>query len=95
MSQDVTPTQAPQTRLIPIPRWNDYHPWPPQGGLRHLKFYSKPHKTSKGIIPGNGFESAFKKVGNRVLVDEDEFFRCVEKQNEIQTDKLAKFGGVK
>lgn len=57
-----------ETRLIPVPRWNDYHDWPPPGGLRHLIFHAQT----------NGFASAFKRVGRRVLVDEAEFFRCVD-----------------
>jgi hypothetical protein len=59
------------TRLIPLPDWNKYHAWPPIGGLRHLRFNCK----------YNGFETAFKSVGRRVLVDEFEFFACVERQN--------------
>lgn len=58
-------------KLIPVPQWEDFHPWPPVGGLRHLIFNSKT----------NGFGSAFKKVGGRILVDESEFFKCVAKQN--------------
>jgi hypothetical protein len=59
------------TRLIPIPLWNNYHDWPPPGGIRHLRFHSNT----------NGFEAVFKKVGGRVLIDEQEFFRCVERLN--------------
>lgn len=59
------------TRLIPVPEWNKHHEWPPQGGLRHLIFHAET----------NGFASAFKRVGRRVLVDEAEFFQCVERQN--------------
>ncbi|QBQ55444.1 hypothetical protein E3U44_13715 [Nitrosococcus wardiae] len=57
--------------LIPVTKWNDHHPWPPIGGLRHLIFFSET----------NDFKSAFKRVGRRVLVDEAEFFRCVEARN--------------
>lgn len=60
------------TRLIPVPKWNDYHVWPPQGGLRHLIFNQKT----------NGFDKAFKRVGRNVLVDEAEFFACVDRQNQ-------------
>ncbi len=67
MATDATPPK----RFIPVPRWNDHHDWPPIGGLRHLIFHEKT----------NGFEAAFKRVGRRVLVDEAEFFRCVEIQN--------------
>ena len=65
---DSTPSQ---TRLIPITSWGDHHEWPPQGGLRHLRFHADT----------NGFKSAFKRVGRRVLIDESAFFRCVEHQN--------------
>ena len=61
----------PPTRLVPIPKWEDDHDWPPEGGLRHLAFHSKT----------NGFARAFKKVGRRILVDERAFYECVEEQN--------------
>jgi len=67
-----THTTQPASRLIPVPKWNEFHAWPPQGGLRHLIFNEKT----------NGFASAFKRVGKRVLVDEAEFFACIEKQNQ-------------
>ncbi|WAK02788.1 hypothetical protein [Methylobacter sp. YRD-M1] len=60
------------TRLIPVPEWNNHHSWPPIGGLRHLIFNADT----------NGFASAFKRVGRRVLVDESAFFSCVEAQNQ-------------
>lgn len=64
--------KQPSNRLIPVPDWNKHHSWPPQGGLRHLIFNEKT----------NGFASAFKRVGRRVLIDEAEFFACVERQNQ-------------
>jgi len=63
----------PNTRLIPVPDWNNHHAWPPKGGLRHLIFNSET----------NGFKTAFKRVGRRVLVDEAEFFKCVERKNGV------------
>lgn len=59
-----------QSRLIPITDWNQFHPWPPIGGMRHLRF----HQSAKG------FESAFIKVGRRVLIDEAKFFECIKNQ---------------
>jgi hypothetical protein len=61
---------APQ-RFIPITSWNDHYDWPPLGGMRHLRFHSAT----------NGFEKAFKRVGGRVLVDADAFWRIVEAQD--------------
>jgi hypothetical protein len=63
-----TPDNPPPKRLIPVTKWNVYHDWPPQGGLRHLIFYAKT----------NGFDRVIKRVGRRVLVDESAFFQWVE-----------------
>lgn len=63
------------TRLIPVNKWNNYHPWPSPGGLRHLIFNAE----------HNGFKRAFKRVGRRVLIDEPVFFECVDEKNgEVQ-----------
>jgi hypothetical protein len=59
------------TRYIPIPKWGDHHEWPSIGGLRHLVFFKDT----------NGFASAFKKVGRIILIDEQEFFSCIERKN--------------
>lgn len=63
--------KQPSSRLIPVPEWNKHHSWPPIGGLRHLIFHAET----------NGFATAFKRVGRRVLIDEAEFFNCIAKQN--------------
>jgi hypothetical protein len=58
-------------RLIPLTEWNDHHPWPPHGGLRHLVFNRDT----------NGFDKVMRKVGGRILIDEDKFFKWADKQN--------------
>jgi hypothetical protein len=58
-------------RLIPVSKWNEYHQYPPLGGLRHLIFHAKT----------NGFDKCVKRVGRRVLIDEAAFFTWVEVQN--------------
>jgi hypothetical protein len=63
--------KQPSTRLIPVPDWNEYHSWPPQGGLRHLIFN----------METNGFKPVFKRVGRCILVDESAFFAVVDAQN--------------
>ena len=55
-------------RLIPVTKWNDFHPWPPIGGLRHLIFYEKT----------NGFSHCVVRLGRRVLIDEEKFFEWAE-----------------
>lgn len=61
-----------ETRLIPVKDWNQYHVWPPVGGLRHLIFHAK----------RNGFHAVIRRVGRRVLINEREFFRWVEYNDE-------------
>lgn len=58
-------------KLIPVTKWNEYHVWPPVGGLRHLIFFAKL----------NGFEKVIKRVGRRVLIDEGAFFKWLEETN--------------
>lgn len=58
------------TRLIPVPKWNEYHAWPPVGGLRHLIWFQKK----------NGFDKVIKRIGRRVLIDEAAFFQWAETQ---------------
>lgn len=43
--------------------------WPSMGALRGII-----RRSDK-----NGFKSAFKRVGRRVLVDNEEFWKCFEK----------------
>ena len=67
-----TPAAPPvvSTRLIPAAEWNDYHPWPPIGGLRHLIFHAK----------AKGFDQVVHRAGRRVLIDEAAFFGWVAQQ---------------
>ena len=66
-----------QPKLIPLTKWNDDHAWPPLGGLRHLVF----HEDT------NGFKSAFLRVGKRVLINETEFFCCIDRINNVGGQK--------
>ena len=61
---------AGNTRFIPVTDWNKFHPWPPLGGLRHLVFHAA----------SNGFNSAVRRCGRRVLIDEAAFFAWVEQR---------------
>lgn len=62
------PSVAGGHRLIPPSLWGQYHPWPPIGGLRHLIFHAQT----------NGFDQVVRRVGRRVLIDEQAFFTWVE-----------------
>jgi len=58
------------SRLIPVSRWADFHPWPPIGGLRHLIFNAH----------SNGFDAVVRRIGRRVLIDEAAFFAWADRQ---------------
>ena len=62
----------PGERVIPLTKWNEYHTWPPIGGLRHLVFFENQ----------NGFNKVVLRVGRRVLLDEKAFFAWARKQQE-------------
>jgi len=59
-------------RYIPVPDWSKYHPWPAQGGLRHLIFNAAT----------NGFDKVIIKAGSRVLIDEQAFFNWMEERRQ-------------
>ena len=50
-------------RLLTICQWPQFHPWPPIGGMRHIRFYA----DEKGAT------NCFVKKGGRVLVRERKF----------------------
>lgn len=62
-AQEVEVSNANSTRFIPAATFNDFHPWPPPGGLRYLIFHEKT----------NGFASCVVRVGRTVLIDEQAF----------------------
>lgn len=55
-------------RLIPVTKWNDYYDYPTTNSLRQLIF--REHQ--------NGFDKVIRRIGGRVLIKEDEFFKWVE-----------------
>ena len=64
----MVPDESKNRRLIPVTEWRKYHPWPSVAGLRHLIFHER----------SNGFSVCVRRVGKRVLIDEEEFFRWVD-----------------
>ena len=72
MSDDPSRSLPVSTRIIPLTKWHEYHPWPTRGGLRHLVFYSTI----------NGFDAVIRRIGRRVLIDESAFFAWVESRKD-------------
>ncbi len=69
-----------QTRKIPIPEWNKYHPWPSPAGLRYRVFFADTMDFEKCIV----------RVRGRVLIDETAFFNWLEEQNTISLQNKSK-----
>ena len=61
-----------ETRLIPVTKWNDYYNYPTIGGLRALIFNADK----------NGFNKVIRRIGSRVLLNEQAFFDWVEEIND-------------
>ena len=77
-----------QTRFIPVSKWNEFHEWPPVGGMRHLIFFRNE----------NGFSKVLKRPNRTWLIDEKAFFKWVsekkyrprKKETEVQENtKIA------
>ena len=66
--------QAPTRRLIPVSKWPEFHPWPSVSALRWIIFHGAK----------NGFESCVRRIGRRVLIDEEAFFAWVEERDQQQ-----------
>lgn len=63
-----------RNKLIPLTKWNQYHPWPSIGGLRHLVANAKQKKFDKVIV----------RAGGRVLIDETAFFEWATNPKNIR-----------
>lgn len=62
-----TNNSAQSTRLIPLVRWPEFHPYPSISSLRWMVFHAQ----------SSGFEAVIKRVGRKVLIDEQAFFDWV------------------
>ena len=60
-------------RLIPVTEWNKYYSYPKVSTLRHLIFHSEK----------NGFDKVVRRIGRRVLINEQAFFQWVEEENKV------------
>lgn len=60
-------------------------------GMRWIRFNANGKKDARaGNHISNGFEAAFVKIGRRVFVDMDAFYRCVAEQNVLPSPKGGK-----
>ena len=44
---DEVAAEPKQTRFIPVSKWNEFHEWPPVGGMRHLIFFRNENGFAK------------------------------------------------
>ena len=69
-NRDEAAAEPRQTRLIPVSKWNEFHEWPPVGGMRHLIFFRN----------DNGFAKVLKRPNRTWLIDEKAFFKWVSER---------------
>jgi len=67
------------SRLIPVKQFAKTHPWPSESGLRHLIFNCN----------DNGFDRVLKRVGRRILIDEEAFYKWVDNQNQQDSENKS------
>lgn len=70
MSQENESTKVNIRRLIPVPKFNEYHPDPTPAALRWMIFTNK-----------NDFNQCIVRRGRRVLIDEMKYFKWLDEQN--------------
>ena len=63
------------TRYIPVAEFDKFHPWPTPRAIRN-----RIHAARRGKDPD--FLKCIRKVGGRVLVDEQAFLAWLENQSE-------------
>ena len=66
-----TETNHLKTRLLTINQFIENHPFNTHGGIRFLIFNAET----------NGFKKVIKRIGRKVLIDENAFFAWVEEMN--------------
>ena len=74
-------TESTPRPLFTVAQFADRHPAFPQPGMRSHILNATDRVNSRGErIPGNGLAGAIVRVGRRVLIDEQAFFRWIAAQ---------------
>lgn len=68
-------------QLFRIKEFTNRNPCFSEATIRDIVFKSKPRRTSRGVIPGNGFDKAIVRLGGNVYIDESKWFVCMQEQN--------------
>jgi hypothetical protein len=63
-----------ETQLLTVRQFTQKYPWPTESGLRALIYSASKNE--------NKFHTAFKRVGRRVLIDQSEFWSCIDRIQE-------------
>jgi len=67
--------------LFSVRQFSEKHRAFSQSSLRALIDKARERYSSRGIVPGNGLAPAIVRVGRKVLIDEEAFFRWLAEQN--------------
>ena len=62
--------------------------WTPPA-VRDIIFHSRPRKSSRGEIPGNGFAECIIRLKGKVLIDEDRWFEILERYRQSDVGSEA------
>jgi hypothetical protein len=64
-------SEKPHPNFLTVKQLVAKYPWLTLGGVRHFLFFSKQ----------NGLDVAIKRMGRKVLIDEDRFFKWIGEHN--------------
>lgn len=88
--EDLVMQSTTSRSLLTVRQFSERHPAFSQGSLRNLIFLGKPRETSRGVLPGNGFDRALVRMGKKILIDEQLFFEWLEAQHRAGSEPLGK-----
>lgn len=73
MPDDTSPVRQDVRVLLTVTEFSLRFNWS-QGGIRHLIFHAR----------RNGFDRVIRRVGRKILLDQDQFFRWLDQRNKVE-----------
>jgi hypothetical protein len=76
--------------LFSVKQFSEKHPAFTQPSLRALIDKARERYSSHGVIVGNGLAPAIVRIGRKVLIDEEAFFRWLASVGETRAERVSK-----
>ena len=76
--------------LLSVKQFSEKHPAFTQSSLRALIDKARERYSSHGVVPGNGLAAAILRIGRRILLDEEAFFRWLASKHGASAEEVSK-----